>query len=48
MIKCENIFPSIYKETQGMQRLNYPPLHQDTLPTQKSSRKQKVVTISFP
>ena len=38
MIKCEKIFPSIYKETQGMQRLDYPPLHQDALPTQKSDR----------
>ena len=31
MIKCEKIFPSLYKETQGMQHLNYPPLHQDAL-----------------
>ena len=23
MIKCEKIFPSLYKETQGMQRLDF-------------------------
>ena len=34
MTKCEKIFSSLYKETQGMQHLDYPPLHQDALPTQ--------------
>ena len=47
MIKSEKIFPSLYKETQGMQRLDYPPLHQDALPTQNHQRKQKVIPISF-
>ena len=41
MIKCEKIFPSLYKETQGMQRLDHLPLHQDALPTQNHQRKQK-------
>ena len=41
MIKCEKIFPSLYKETQGMQRLDYPPLHQDALPTQNHQRKKE-------
>ena len=36
MIKCEKIFPSLYKETQGMQCLDYPPLHQDALTTNKT------------
>ena len=40
MIKCEKIFPSLDKETQGMQRLDYPPLHQDALPTQNHQRKK--------
>ena len=31
MIKCEKIFPSQYIKKQGMQRLDYPPLHQDAL-----------------
>ena len=38
MIKYEKkIFPSTYKETQGMQHLNYPLLHLDALPTQNVS-----------
>ena len=41
MIKCEKILPSLYKETQGMQCLNYPPLHQDALPTQDHQRNKK-------
>ena len=41
MIKCEKRFPSIYKETQGMQRLDYPLLHQDALPTQNHQRKKE-------
>ena len=40
MIKCEKIFPSLYKETQGMQRLDYPLLHQDALPTQNHQQKK--------
>ena len=39
MITCEKIFPSIYKETQGMQRLDYPPLHQDA--TQNHQRNKE-------
>ena len=41
MIKCEKIFPSLYKETQGMQSLDYPTLHQDALPTQNHQRKKE-------
>ena len=41
MTKCEKIFSSLYKETQGMQRLDYPPLHQDTLHIQNHQRKKK-------
>ena len=41
MIKCEKIFPSLSKETQGMQRLDYPPLHEDALPTQKNHQQKK-------
>ena len=40
---CSNvkkIVPSIYKETQGMQRLDYPPLHQDALLTQNQRNKK--------
>ena len=40
MIKCEKIFPSLYKETQGMQRLVYPPLHQDALPPKITNEKK--------
>ena len=47
MIKCGKIFLSLYKETQGMQRLDYPPLHQDALPTQNHQRKKRAITISF-
>ena len=48
MIKCEKIFPSIYKETKGMQRLDYLPLYQDALqyPT-KITTKKRAITISF-
>ena len=41
MTKCEKIFPSLYKETQGMQRLDYTPLHQDGLPTQNHQQKKE-------
>ena len=41
MIKCEKIFPYLYKETQGMQRLDYPSLHQEALPTQNHQRKKE-------
>ena len=47
MIKCDEIFPSIYKETQGMQRLDYTPLHQDHLTHPKSPTKKRAITISF-
>ena len=40
MIKCEKIFPSVHKETQGMQHLDYLPLHKDALPTQNHQRKK--------
>ena len=30
----------MYKETQGMKRLDYPPLHQDVLPTQNNQQKK--------
>ena len=33
-IKCEKVFPSLYKETQEMQRIDYPPLHHDALSIQ--------------
>ena len=45
MIKCEKIFSSLYKETQGMQRLDYHPLHQDDLPTQIHQRKNCIVLL---
>ena len=48
MIKCEKIFPSLYKETQGMQRLDYPPLHQDALPTQNHKRKKERSQFPLP
>ena len=46
MIKCEKNFPSINKETQGMQRLDCPPLHQNALHTENHQRN-RVITISF-
>ena len=48
MIKCEKIFPSVYKETQGMQRLDYPALHQDALPTQNHQRKKSDHNFLYP
>ena len=48
MIKCEKIFPSLYKKTQGMQRLNYPPLHQDALPTQNHQQKKERSQFPLP
>ena len=48
MIKCEKTFPSLYKETQGMQRLDYPPLHQDALPTQNHQRKKERSQFPLP
>ena len=48
MIKCEKIFPSIYKKTQGMQRLDYPPLHQDALPTQNHQREKERSQFPLP
>ena len=47
MIKCEKLLSSPYKETQGMQRLDYPLLHQDALPTQNHQWKKRAITISF-
>ena len=41
MIRCQKIFPSLQKETQGMQRLDYPPQHHDALPTQNHQRKKE-------
>ena len=48
MIKREKIFPSLYKETRGMQRLDYPPLHQDALPTENHERKKKRSQFHLP
>ena len=48
MIKCEQIFPCIYKETQGMQCIDYPPLHQDALPTQNHQRKKELSQFPLP
>ena len=50
MIKCENLFPSIYKERQGMQRLDYPPLHQGALhvPTKNRQRNKKWSQFPLP
>ena len=48
MIKCEKIFLSIYKETQRMQRLDYPPLHQDALPTQNHQREKEQSQFPLP
>ena len=48
MIKCEKIFPSIYKETQGMQCLDYSPLHKDALPTQNHQRNKKWSQFPLP
>ena len=48
MIKCKKKFPSIYIETQGMQRLDYPPLHQDALPTQNHQRKKERSQFPLP
>ena len=48
MIKCEKILPSLYKETQGMERFDYPPLYQDAFLTHpKSPTKKRAITISF-
>ena len=48
MIKCEKMFPSLCKETQGMQRLDYPPLHQNALPTQNHQRNKKWSQFPLP
>ena len=48
MIKSEKIFPSIYKETQGIQRLYYPPLHQDALPTQITNKTKSDHNFLYP
>ena len=48
MTKCEKILPSINKETQGMQRLDYTPLHQDALPTQNHLRKKERSQFPLP
>ena len=48
MIKCQKIFLSIYKETQGMQPLDYPELHQDALPTQNHQRNKKWSQFPLP
>ena len=48
MIKCEKIFPSLYKETQGMQRLDYPPLHQDALPPKITNEKKSDHNFLYP
>ena len=48
MIKCEKIFPSLYKETQGMQRLDYPLLHQDALPTKITNEKESDHNFLYP
>ena len=47
MIKCEKIFPYLYKGTQGMQHLDYPSLHHDALPTRNHQKKKRAITISF-
>ena len=40
----------VFKETKGMQRLDYPPLHLYALPTknQKSPTEQRMTTNPFP
>ena len=48
MIKREKIFPSLYKETQGMQRLHYPLLLQDALPAQNHQRKKEQSQFPLP
>ena len=48
MIKCEKKIPSLYKETQGMQRLDYPLLHPDALPTQNHQRKKERSQFPLP
>ena len=48
MIECEKLLSSPYKETQGMQRLDYPPLHQDALPTQINLRKKERSQFPLP
>ena len=48
MIKCEKLLSSPYKETQGMQRLDYTPLHQDALPTQNHERKKEQSQFPLP
>ena len=48
MIKCEKMLSSLCKETQGMQRLDYPPLHQDALPTQNHQRKKERSQFPLP
>ena len=48
MIKYEKILPSLYIETQGMQRLDYPSLHQDALPTQNHQRKKERSQFPLP
>ena len=48
MIKCEKIFSSLCKETPGMQRLGYPLLHQDALPTQNHQRKKELSQFPLP
>ena len=40
--------PSLCKKTQGMQRLDYPPLHQDALPTQNHQRKKERSQFPLP
>ena len=48
MTKYEKILFSLYKETQGMQRLDYPPLHQDALPTKNHQRKKERSQFPLP
>ena len=48
MIKCEKIFLSIYKETQRMQRLDYPPLHQDVLPPRITNETKSGHNFFYP
>ena len=38
----------MYKETQGMQRIDCPLLHQDALPTQNHKRNEKWSQLPLP
>ena len=37
----KKILPCVYKDTQGMQHLDYPPLHKNVLPTQNHQQNNE-------